>query len=359
MKKSFKFFTAILMAASIILMAAACSNKSGNTTAQGTSTASPATTAAATTVSPTAQPAKEKVVRFTIGTAGTAGALYPMGVAMAECISKRVEGFAATGEATAASVENLRNLHDGKLGWAISQTEVASMAYYGKGDYSKNKFDDIRALYSTIYNYLQVFVRADSTIDSIDDFKGKTIGVGAAGSGGEMAARALLEVYGLSYKDIKPQFMPETEAVSALKDGKIDGFIATHPLKSAAMTDLTTSIKARLLPVDNDAFYTANPAYTKFTVPSGTYTGIDAPVVIPRSRIIMCTSTNAGFSDEDIYNMVKAIWENREDWANSNASVSSQVLLDKALEEIDIPLHPGAIKYFEEKGMKIPDMLKK
>lgn len=351
MKKCFKFFTAILMVASIILMAAACSSNNGNSTAQGTSVAS-------ATVNSTAQPAKGEVKRFTIGTAGTAGALYPMGVAMAECISKHVEGFAATGEATAASVENLRNLHDGKLGWAISQTEVASMAYYGKGDYSKNKFEDIRALYSTIYNYLQVFVRADSTINSIDDFKGKTIGVGAAGSGGEMAARALLEVYGLTYKDIKPQFMPETEAVSALKDGKIDGFIATHPLKSAAMTDLTTSIKARLLPIDNDAFYTANPAYTKFTVPAGTYTGIDVPVIIPRSRIIMCTSTNAGFSDEDIYKMVKAIWENRDDWANSNASVSSQVLVEKALEEIDIPLHPGAIKYYEEIGMKIPDILK-
>lgn len=351
MKRNFKFFTAILMVAFIILSATACSN--GNDSA-----ATQKTTVATTTSESTAQPAKGKVVRFTIGTAGTAGALYPMGVAMAECISKRVEGFAATGEATAASVENLRNLHDGKLGWAISQTEVASMAYYGKGDYSKNKFEDIRALYSTIYNYLQVFVRGDSPINSIEDFKGKTIGVGAAGSGGEMAARALLDVYGLSYKDIKPQFMPETEAVSALKDGKIDGFIATHPLKSAAMTDLTTSIKAKLLPIENDAFYTANPAYSKYTVEAGTYTGIDEPVIIPRARIIMCTSTNAGFSDEDIYNMVKAIWENREDWASSNASVSSQVVIEKALDEIDIPLHPGAIKYFEEIGMKIPDRLR-
>ena len=299
------------------------------------------------------------VRRFTIGTAGTAGALYPMGVAMAETITNHVEGFAATGEATAASIENLRNLHEGKMGWAISQTEVASMAYYGKADYAANPYNDIRALYSTIYNYLQVFTSANSSINSVADFKGKTVGVGAAGSGGEMAARALLETYGLSYKDIKPQFMPESEAVSALKDGKIDGFIATHPLKSAAMTELTTSMKAKLIAIDNDAFYKANPAYTKYTVPAGTYKDIDVDVVIPRSRIIMCTSTNAGFTDDEIYNMVKAIWENRAEWASSNAAVEKQVNIETALEEIDIPLHPGAVKYFEEIGITVPDALKK
>jgi TRAP transporter TAXI family solute receptor len=302
---------------------------------------------------------KENIVRFTIGTAGTAGALYPMGVAMAECITKRVPGFSATGEATAASVENLRNLHNGSMGWAISQTEIASLAYYGRGDYANNSFTDIRALFSTIYNYLQVFTLADSGINTVSDFKGKTIGVGATGSGGEMAARICLEAYNMSYADINPQFMPETEAVDAIKDGRIDGFIATHPLKSAAMTDLTSSVKAKLLAVDADKFFELNPAYSKYTVPAGTYKDIDYDVVIPRSRIIMCTSLNATyFTEDDIYNLVKAIWENRADWEDCNASVKSQTLLETALEEIDIPLHKGAIRYFEEKGMTVPDKLK-
>ena len=297
------------------------------------------------------------IKRFTIGTAGTAGALYPMGVAMAECITKRAEGFSATGEATAASIENLRNLHNGTMGWGISQTEVASLAYNGRGDYEDNAYTDIRALFSTINNYLQIFVRADSDITSVADFNGKTIGVGASGSGGEMAARILLEGFDMDYDDINPQFLPETEAVSALKDGTIDGFIATHPLKSAAMVDLTTSIEARLLPA-NDRFYELNPAYSKYTVPVGTYNNIDEEVEIPKSRIIMCTSTNAGFTDDEIYRLVKAIWEYRDDWANTNATIQSQVVLETALDEIDIPLHPGAVRYFEEKGMTIPDALR-
>lgn len=298
-----------------------------------------------------------EIKRFTIGTAGTAGSLYPMGVAMAECITQRVEGFSATGEATAASVENLRNLHNGSLGWGISQTEVASLAYYGRGDYQDNAFTDIRALFSTIYNYLQVFTLEGNGIETVSDFSGKTIGVGASGSGGEMAARILLEAYDMDYEDINPQFLPETEAVSALKDGLIDGFIATYPIKGSVLVDLTTSADAKLLTV-NDRFYELNPAYSHYTVAGGTYNGIDEDVDIPRSRIIMCTSTNAGFTDDEIYRLVKAIWDNRTDWEDSSATVKAQVVLETALEEIDIPLHPGAIRYFEEKGMTVPENLK-
>lgn len=301
---------------------------------------------------------RQEVKRFTIGTAGTAGALYPMGVAMAETITNRVEGFSATGEATAASVENLRNLHNGDMGWGISQTEIASIAYYGRGDYADNRYDDIRALFSTIYNFMQVFTLDNTGINSVEDFRGKNIGVGASGSGGEMAARILLEAYDMTYDDINPQFMPETEAVAALKDGRIAGFIATHPIKSAALTDLTTSATAKLLPVDADAFYELNPAYSRYTVPAGTYNNIDEDVVIPRSRIIMVTSTNAGFSDDDIYNMVKAIWENKADWEDSHAAVKAQVKIETALEEIDIPLHKGALRYYEELGMEIPELLR-
>lgn len=300
-----------------------------------------------------------RVNRITFGTAGTAGSLYPMGVAMSETITKHVPGIAATGEATAASIENLRGLHEGNMGLAISQTEVASFAYYGQLDYEGNAFKDLQGLFSTIYSYLQVFTPADSGIQSIEDFRGKAIAVGAAGSGGELASRALLSAYGLTYKDINPQFMPETEAVSALKDRKIAGMIATHPLKSAAMTELTTSIKARLLPINSAKFYEYSGAYSRYTVPAGTYKDIDYPVEIPRSRVIVCGSTKSGLSDDDYYRIVKAIWDNRDEWKDCNASVGREATLEHALEEMDVPLNPGARRYFEEIGMAIPEKLRK
>lgn len=299
----------------------------------------------------------DNVKRFSIGTAGTAGALYPMGVAMGQVITKYVPGFAATGEATAASVENLRNLSAGKMWMGISQSEIAAMAYNGEGDFAKRKMDNVRAMFATIYSYVQVFVPADSPLKSVADFKGKTIGVGPAGSGGEMAARMILGFYGLTYKDLKPQFIPETEAVQALKDGRIDGFMCTHPIKSAALLDLTNSMTVKMIPLGDAAFYAKYPFYTKFTIPAGTYKGVDVAVDVPISRIIMYTTTKADFSNEDVYHIMQAIWDHQDEWNGVHAAVKKQVKLEAALGEIGTPLAPGAIKFFEEKGMKVDPRL--
>lgn len=299
------------------------------------------------------------VKRITFGTAGTAGALYPMGVAMAQTITDHVDGITATGEATAASIENLRNLHAGNTEIAISQTEVASFAYNGQSDYEGSAFTDIRAMFASIDNFLQVFVLADSDIQSIADLKGKTVSMGAAGSGGEMAARtALLPSYGLSYDDITPQFMGDADGATALKDGKIDALVVTNPINSATLTELTTSTDVRILPIDADAFYEAYPAYVKYDLPGGTYPGNDEDVTIPRSRIIVCTSTNSGLTDDEVYEITKAIWENRDEWAGCHKSVESQCTWENVLVGIDIPMAPGSIRYLEEKGVEIPDSLK-
>ncbi|HCG63223.1 MAG TPA: hypothetical protein DEZ27_05285 [Sphaerochaeta sp.] len=305
----------------------------------------------------TEKPAEPQLKRISIGTAGTAGSLYPMGVAMSETITKHVPGIASTGEATAASVENIRNLTSGKLAMGISQSDIAWLAFNGQGDFEKRKADDLRSLFSTIYSYVQVFTRAESPINTIADFKGKAIGVGAAGSGGEMAARMLLNFHGITYDDIRPQFIPESEAVSALKDNKIAAFICTHPLKSAALMDLTTSIKVKMISFEDDSLYKAFPFWTRYEIPAGTYANIDTAVTVPISRVVMLTSTKAGLSDEEVYNIVKAIWENRNEWGSVTAAVSNQVVLETALSEIPVPFHPGAIKYYREKGFAIPASL--
>jgi TRAP transporter TAXI family solute receptor len=297
------------------------------------------------------------IKRFSIGTAGTAGALYPMGVAMGQTITKHVAGLAATGEATAASVENIRNLSTGKLTMGISQNEIAWLAFHGLGDFKQRKSDMLRSLFSTIYSYIQVFAKADGPVSSIKDFKGKAIGVGAAGSGGEMATRMVLEYFGLTYNDIKPQFIPETEAVSALKDGRIAAFVCTHPLKSAALLDLTNSSSVKMISIAEDGFYTKFPFYSRFTIPPNTYKGVDYPVTVPISRVIMLTTVNPGLSNDEVYAVVKAIWENRAEWSSVHASVNAQVTFEAALKELSVPMHLGAIQYFLEKGVKIDDSL--
>ena len=299
--------------------------------------------------------AKDK--RISIATAGTAGALYPMGVTMAETINRHVPGIKASAEASGASLENIRNLGQGNVDWAISQNEVAFMAYNGQDKYKGKEVKSLRSLFGTLLSWAQIFTAADSPINSIKDFKGKRIGVGAPGSGGERVAQKVLSYYGLTYKDVKAEFMSNPEMVSALKDGTLDAFIITHPLKSAALLDLTTSFKVKMIPVADNGFYEKYSFFTKREVPAGVYRNVDKPVPTPTSRIVMYTSTKAGLSSDQVYALLKGIWENSDEWVNSHPAVKKYTTLKDALKGLSIPLHPGAVKFYKEQGLNVPQAL--
>ncbi len=297
------------------------------------------------------------VKRFRIATAGTSGSLYPMGVLMAETINKHLPDFKASAESSAGSLANIRNLSLGKVEWGIAQNDIAWFAYNGLGPFKGKKITELRSLFGTLSGWLQIFVPKNSDIKSIKDFKGKRVSVGAAGSGGEIDARLILGYYGITYKDIKPFFLREKDAVAALKDGTIDAMIATHPLKSAAFRDLTTSFDVRMISLDDDGLYKKYPFFNKNVVPVGTYRGVDYPVTTASIVVFMYTTTKAGFSEDEIYKLLKAIFENRDEWKDASASVKKYVKLENALKGAAIPLHVGAIKFFKEKGFEIPDFL--
>ncbi len=295
--------------------------------------------------------------RFSIGTAGISGVLYPFGVSLAQTISKHTD-MQATGEASAGSIENIRNLTSGKTALAFSQNQNATQAYHGTHVYKNRSAQDLRSIMATLVSYMHIFVPKDSAISSISDLKGRRVSVGAAGSGGEVDTRMLLEFYNLDYKKIKPQFIPESEAISALKDGRIDAIIATHPLNSTAMTELTQSMELKLLPVADDSFYTKYPYFAKGTIEGGTYPHIDSNTYAPRIISALFTSTNSGLTDDEVYKITKAIWENESEWINVHASVTKNVSLKNALSGLIIPLSKGALKYYEEIGLDVPSHLK-
>ncbi len=294
----------------------------------------------------------ERKDAFSIATAGTAGALYPMGVAMAEVLNANLEGVTVSAESSGASLENVRNLMQGNVEWGISQNEIAYHAYTGQGDYAGSQFKDIRSLFGTVVGWVQIFVPSDSPINSVADFKGERIGVGQAGSGGEAAAKRILAFYGLDYDSIKPEFISDSEMVSALKDGILDGFICTHPLKSAALLDLTTSFKVKMIPVADEGFFKDHPYYTKRTIPAGTYKGVDYEVTAPTTRVVMYTTKN--MPEELVYQAIKTIWENTDGWINVHAAVTKYTQFEDACSSLSIPLHKGAAKYYREAGLEIP-----
>lgn len=301
-------------------------------------------------------PAGER--RITIATAGTSGALYPMGVAMAQVINQKVPGLTAAAEASAASLENLRNLAAGKVDWGISQNEVAFMAYSGQEKWKGRQVGDLRSLFGTLISWVQVFAPADSKFKSVADFRGKRIGVGAPGSGGEQAARKVLAFYGLTYDDIRPEFIPDAEMVRGLKDGTLDAFISTHPLRSAALMDLTSSMKVKLLPVAEKGFYQKYPYFARRDIPPKTYRGMDAAIATPTSRIVMYTCLKAGLSNEQIYALLTGLWNNAGAWTKVHPAVKRYTSLKLALVGLNVPLHPGAVKFYQDRGLEVPTRLR-
>lgn len=297
--------------------------------------------------------------RMVIATAGTAGALYPMGVAMAETINAHGGAVKASAEASAASLENLRNLATGEVDWGISQNEMAWLAYNGQGKFAGHAIPGLRSLFGTIISWVQVFVPADSPVVSIDQLRGKRVGLGAPGSGGEQAARMVLESYGLTYHDLKAEFMGNVDMVGALKDGSLDAFFITHPLKSAPLLDLASSKQVRLLPVDLPAFYQKHPYYTKRMVPAGSYPGQTADVPTATSRVVMYTMADSRLGAAKVRALLEVLWKNSAQWTGVHPAVKRYTSLADALAGLAVPLHPGAVAFYRAQGMEVPARLVK
>ncbi|MDQ0253305.1 TRAP transporter TAXI family solute receptor [Evansella vedderi] len=288
---------------------------------------------------------------FSIGTAGTGGALYPMGVAMGQVISENSD-YVVNGQASEGTVENIRNLSENRIGWIIAQNEVAYFAYKGENEYEGREFEEISSLFATIDGWVQIFVSADSEIQSVSDFEGKRIGVGAPGSGGETTSRRVLDFYGLTFDDIQAERISDGEMVEALSDGTIEGFISTHPLNSAPLMDLVSSTDVRMIGIEEEEFYETYPYYSPATIADDVYEGVNS-VQTATSKVFMYTR-NDTYTEDQIYELLGLIFDNRDDWVGAHASLEV-ITVENALDGIVIPLHPGAVKFFEERGLDIPE----
>ncbi|MGY4688511.1 TAXI family TRAP transporter solute-binding subunit [Salibacterium sp. K-3] len=296
-------------------------------------------------------------VEFNIGTAGSGGALYPMGTAMAKVITDNSDNLSASAISTGGSVDNIRQLVDGEQGIGIGSTDLADYAYNGEDLYEGNQVEDLRTLFASINQWALAITRADSGINSIDELEGGRIGVGAPGSGGENTANKILGTYGITYDDITEEFLSDGEMAEGLQDGTLDAMIITNPLKSSTLLDLSNAEEIKLLPVDNEEFYEENPYFTKANVPAETYPGQDEAVPTPINRIIYMTMNDGQLNNNQIKEMLEILWDNQEPWIESHAAVEADTSFDTALDGMTVPLHSGAVEYYEEQGVEIPNEL--
>ncbi len=283
-------------------------------------------------------------------TGGTSGAYYPIGVALAGAIEKSVAGTKTSVQATKASVENLNLLQKGQGEIGFTLADSASQAFAGNEEAGfKTKLDKLRLIAAIYSNYVQIVASAESGIKTLADLKGKRISVGAPKSGTELNARAILGAAGIKYEDFaKVEYLAFAESVDLMKNRQIDVTLQSAGLGVGSIKDLAASIAIVVVPVPADIVAkVGDAAYQAAEIPANTYTGQDAAV--PTAAIRNLLATHADVSDDLAYGMTAALYDNLETLAAAHAAAKG-IKLDATAAQGPLPLHPGALKYFKEKG---------
>ena len=300
-------------------------------------------------------PAQEKY-SLSIGTGGTGGVYYPLGGGLANILSKSVPGMQATAEVTGGSVDNLKLIATGKPYIGFSMADAALDAYMGEDKFKGNKVP-LRTLMVLYPNRMHVVTVEASGINRFTDLKGKRVSTGSPGSATEVMAFRVIEAGGLDKdRDMRRERLGVAESVNAIKDRKIDAFFWVGGLPTAAVTDLANTPGMKIKLIDHAAFVPAmnkkyGNLYVEDAIPKATYRGMDADNHNATVWNILVASEK--LSDQVAYNIVKTMIEKRADLIAVHKEAEAIKLESQKAAASPIPFHPGALKYFAEKGAKI------
>ncbi|AWM88373.1 TAXI family TRAP transporter solute-binding subunit [Microvirga sp. 17 mud 1-3] len=284
-------------------------------------------------------------------TGGTSGVYYPLGVALSKVFTEKLPGSRPSVQATKASVENLNLLQQGKGEIAFTLGDSLAMGWAGDEEAGfKAKLDKLRGVTAIYPNYIQVVASKDSGIKTLADLKGKRLSVGAPKSGTELNARAILAGAGLTYKDLgKVEYLPFGESVELMKNRQLDATLQSAGLGVSSIRDLATSVDIVVVEIPAAMVEKVGSPYVKATIPANTYEGQTAAV--PTAAVVNYLVTREGVSDDTVYKMTKAIYESLPELSAAHAA-AKEIKLQDALSGMPIPVHPGAQRYFDEKGVK-------
>ena len=300
--------------------------------------------------------AAQQKLELSIATGGTGGVYYPLGGGMANVLTKSVPGLAATAEVTGGSVDNLKLIGTGKPYIALSMTDAALDAYKGV-DKFKDKKVEVRTLMILYPNRMHVVTVEGTGINKMADLKGKRVSTGSPGSATEVMAFRVIEAAGLDRdKDMTRERLGVTESVNAIKDKKIDAFFWVGGLPTAAVTDLAATPGVRIKLIDHADLVRAmnkkyGNLYVEDSIPRATYSGMAADN--KQATVMNILVANANLSDQAAYNIVKTIFDKREDLIAVHKEAENFKLENQRAAASPIPWHPGAVRYFGEKGVKI------
>lgn len=296
--------------------------------------------------------------QLSIATGGTGGVYYPMGGGLAEIINNHIEGHNATAEVTGASVENMGLIATGDADIALALADTVQQGYTGTGRFEGQQLPMLRAMAVSYANMVQIVALEGSGITSLDDLVGKRVSIGAPGSGTEVNAEAILSANGISYDDIDEQRLNFNETADALANGDIDaGFWSVGAPTSSILNLATTNdiVMIELSEAELAAAREADPVFAVTTLPGGTYEGVSEDVSVIGVPNILVVS--AEMSDDLVYQVTSAMFENIEELQAVHPA-ANETTVDFTMSASPIPLHPGAIRYYEEVGAIIPEPLR-
>jgi TRAP transporter TAXI family solute receptor len=293
---------------------------------------------------------------ISIATGGTGGVYYPIGGGLANLLSKTIPGLQATAEVTGGSVDNLKLINSGGAELAFSMADAALDAANGEDKFKGTKVP-VRTLMVLYPNQMHVVTIEGTGIEKMADLKGKRVSTGSGGSATEVMAFRVIEAAGLDKdKDMKRERLGVAESVNALKDRKIDAFFWVGGLPTAAVTDLGATPGVKIKMVDHADLVDAmnkkyGNLYAASTIKSGTYPGQDKD---NKNTVVWnILVSNASMPDEMAYKIVQIIVDHKADLVAVHQESKSFSVENQIKTNSPIPWHPGAVKYFTEKGVKM------
>ncbi len=302
---------------------------------------------------------KDKIPSYSIGTGSVSGNYQNVGSEIARIVNENrtINGFQLEYEVSSGSASNIRAIAAGETQFGIAQADIQYQAVKGLGEWSdEGPQQDLRAVFSMYGESVTLVAGGDTEIRSIDDLRGKLVDIGSSGSGTRRNAIDALGAAGIDWKsDIQAREESPDDRLAKFMRGELDAFFFTAGHPNTEIKFATFSVRgARIIPLMNiDRLVSAVPYYSRTLIPSGLYPMANNEVDIETIGVNATLLTSAEVSDDVVYAVTKAVFENLEFLANSNADISA-FLDDKFLEGLTAPVHPGALRYYQEIGMHNP-----
>jgi hypothetical protein len=293
---------------------------------------------------------------ISIATGGTGGVYYPLGGGMAAMLSKYVPGIQATAEVTGGSVANLQLINTGKPYLGMTMADATLDAYKGE-DKFKGKPVPVRTLLVMYPNRMHVVTIDGTGINTMKDLKGKRVSTGSGGSATEVMAFRVIEAAGLDKdKDLRRERLGVAESVEAIKDRKIDAFFWVGGLPTAAVTDLANTPGVKIRMIDHADLVTAmnkkyGNLYVKDTITKDVYRGMEKDNHIATVNNLLVA--NANMDPKTAYDIIKAVFDHKDDLVRTHKEAENIKVENQKKDASPVPWHPGAVKYFAEKGINL------